>query len=129
VLSADAGVIGVYVLEGDKTAAFPEDVSRIRIAYGKNNKLGSWSVQYNHLYYWRYFATTGVNMRGNHIGNLGLRWSLPNALENVSVDLVIKNLWDQDKLYPINGTGNLAGADGAPALEQRSWWLGLSVSF
>jgi len=129
VLSADAGVIGVYVLEGEKTAAFPEDISRFRIAYGKNNKLGSWSVQYNHLYYWRYFATTGVNMRGNHIGNLGIRWSPPEAFKNVSLDLVIKNLWDQGRLYPINGTGNLAGADGAPALEQRSWWLGLSVSF
>jgi len=129
VASADAGVIGIYVLAGEKSAAYPEDVSRLHLGYGFNSELGRFTLQYNHLYYWGYDAPTGVSVDGNHMGNLGARWTPPLAEQRLYVDLLVKNLWDQNELYPINGTGNLSGADGAPALEERSWWLGVGFSF
>jgi len=129
VTSADAGVIGIYVLAGEKTAAYPEDVSRLHVGYWFNSQLGRFTLQYNHLYYWGYDAPTGVSVDGNHVGNLGVRWTPPQGEQRLYFDLLVKNIWDQNELYPINGTGNLSGADGAPTLEERSGWLGVGFSF
>jgi len=129
VINADPDIIGIYVLEGNKNAAYPENVSRFHVRYNRQNKIGEWILQYNHLYYWGYDAPTHVNVSGNHICNLGMSW-LPKGLDNsLSIDLVIKNIWDNDELYPINGTGDLAGADGAPTIEKRTWWLGLAYQW
>jgi len=129
VASADAGVIGIYVLAGEKSAAYPEDVSRLHLSYWFNSELGRFTLQYNHLYYWQYHAPTGVKVDGNHVGNLGVRWTPPLAEQRLYFDLLVKNIWNQSELYPINGTGNLSGADGVPALEERSWWLGVGFRF
>jgi len=129
VTSADAGVVGIYVLAGEKTAAYPEDVSRLHVGYWFNSQLGRFTLQYNHLYYWQYHAPTGVSVDGNHVGNLGVRWTPPQGEQRLYFDLLVKNIWDQNELYPINGTGNLSGADGAPTLEERSGWLGVGFSF
>jgi len=129
VTSAGAGVIGAYVLAGEKSLAYPEDVSRLHLSYWLNSERGRWTWQYNHLYHWGYDAPTGLNVKGSHIANLGLRWTPPGADNSWFVDLVVKNIWNQRELYPINGTGDLTGADGAPALEERSGWLGVGFSF
>jgi len=41
----------------------------------------------------------------------------------------VKNIWDNDKLYPINITGNFDGADGTPSIENRTWWLNIAYKF
>ncbi|MCJ8318602.1 MAG: TonB-dependent receptor plug domain-containing protein [Colwellia sp.] len=125
VLSTDPDIIGTYVLEGEKNSAYPEDVSRFHIRYNKQNENGSWAVQYNHLYYWGYDSPTQISVKGNNIGNVGMSWSPSGVWASLSIDLIVKNVWNNDELYPINGTGNLFGADGTPALEKRTWWFGL----
>ena len=127
--NADPGTMGVYVLEGEKKAAYPEDISRFHIQYTMQNDSGIWAVQYNHLYYWGYDAPTQVSVDGNNIANVGVRWSPLGKWDSLSLDLIYKNVWDSDELYPINGTGNLSGADGTPALEQRTWWFALGYKF
>jgi len=129
VINADPDIIGIYVLDGDKNAAYPEDVSRFHLRYNMQNESGSWAFQYNHLYYWDYDAPTQKSVKGNNIANVGISWSPGGAWHVLSIDLVVKNVWDNDELYPINGTGNLAGADGTPALEKRTGWLGLGYKF
>ncbi len=129
VISADPDIIGIYVLDGEKNAAYPEDVSRFHIRYNIRYGIGVWAFQYNHLYYWGYDAPTQVRVKGNNMANVGMSWSPVGAWHSLSIDLVVKNVWDNDELYPINGTGNLAGTDGTPALEKRTWWLGLGYRF
>jgi len=126
VISADTDIIGIYVLEGNKNSAYPEDISRFNIRYQVKNGLGIWEFQYNHLYYWGYDAPTQVSVEGNNIANIGIRWSPPGVWDSLSVDFVVKNVWDNDELYPINGTGNLSGADGTPALESKTGWVNIS---
>jgi len=131
VLTADPSLVGTYVLNNKKNAVYPEDVSRFHIRYSIPNKNGSWALQYNHMYYWGYDAptTNKVSIDGNHIGNLGLSWSPSGAWDSLSLDVIVKNVWDSDELYPINGTGNLSGAEGTPAVEKRTWWLSLGYRF
>lgn len=129
VRKTDPDIIGTYVLEGKKNSAYPEDVSRFHIRYNMQNESGSWAFQYNHLYYWGYDAPTQISVKGNNIGNIGMSWSPSRAWASLVIELVVKNVWDNDELYPINGTGNLVGADGTPALEKRTWWFGLGYKF
>lgn len=82
---------------------------------------------YNHLYYWDFESPTGVNVSGNHIGNLTVNYHVP-GFDNLNLSAQVKNLWDEDELYPINATGSSAGA-GAPAVESRSYWLNLDFKF
>jgi len=129
VVNADPDVIGIYVLAGKKNAAYPEDISRFHLRYNVQNESGTWALHYNHLYYWNYDAPTQVNVEGNNVGNAGVSWSPLGVGKSLSIDLIVKNIWDNDKLYPINGTGNLSDADGTPALESRTWWLGIGYKF
>ncbi len=129
VVNADSDIIGIYVLEGEKNVAYPEDVSRFHLRYSLQNESGIWTLQYNHLYYWGYNAPTQVKVDGNNMGNFGVSWSPLSEWNSLSVDLIFKNIWDNDELYPINGTGNIASADGTPALENRTWWLALGYKF
>ena len=129
VTNADPGVLGVYVLEGDKSAAYPSNVTRLHAKYSTKSAYGNWSIHYNHLYYWEYDAPTGVSVDGNHLANVGLKWSSSDKDKGIQAELILKNVFNNTELYPINGTGNLIGGDGAPTVEERTWWLGLSYGF
>ncbi|MFC3094490.1 hypothetical protein DRW07_13625 [Alteromonas sediminis] len=128
VVNADPGVIGGYVLPGKKVAAYPEDVSRLHINYATELALGQLSINYEHVYFWQFHAPTGVTVSGGTIANVGVGLTLP-SVKNLELSAIIKNLWQEDSLYPINGTGDLLGANGTPAIEKRSAWLSLLYSF
>uniref|UniRef100_UPI001AEDA8CD hypothetical protein n=1 Tax=Aliikangiella sp. G2MR2-5 TaxID=2788943 RepID=UPI001AEDA8CD len=54
---------------------------------------------------------------------------VPKLFPDFESTLVIKNLFNNKELYPINATGNLFGAEGTPAIESRSWWLEFNYHF
>ncbi len=128
VVDVDEGALGVYVIEDKKNSAYPNDVTRLHISHPFTYSNESFNLQYNHLYHWGYYAPTGVNMSADSLANLGLAW-LPTKDKNFRVDFIVKNLWNNNKLYPINGTGNRAEANGTPAVESRSWLLNFSFDF
>lgn len=128
VSNADPGTIGVYVLDGDKTAAYPEDVTRMHASFRAESSMGLFNLNINALYYWEYNAPTGTTVDGAHILNAGISLK-PTAAPNLNLSLILKNLTNADSLYPVNGTGNLEGADGTPTIESRSWWLTASYKF
>ncbi|WP_169726047.1 TonB-dependent receptor plug domain-containing protein [Aestuariibacter salexigens] len=128
VVNADDGVIGGYVLPGNKVAAYPENISRLHVDYAKQLDVGQLSLKYEHVYFWQYYAPTGNTIDGGHIANLGISLRLP-SLDNLEISAVLKNIWQEDALYPINGTGDLLGADGTPSIESRHWWMALSYAF
>ena len=128
VIEADEGTIGTYVLEGDKSTAYPEDVTRLHLNYGANTPIGRVDLSVNDLYYWEYYAPSGTAVDGTHIINAGVSLS-PVATPNLKVSLVLKNLTDTNGLYPINGTGNTSGADGTPTIEGQTWWMSANYTF
>jgi len=128
VIKADPGTIGIYVLEDKKTAAYPENVTRFHASYFSETSLGEFKLNLNDLYYWDYYAPTGLKVNGSHIFNGGLSF-IPKANPNLRLNLIFKNLFNSNDLYPINGTGDLAGADGTPSIEQRGWWLDFQYNF
>lgn len=128
VTEADEGTIGVYVLEGEKSTAYPEDVTRLHLNYGANTSIGRVDLSVNDLYYWQYYSPSGVTVTGTHIINAGISLS-PNNTPNLKVSLLFKNLTNTNGLYPINGTGNTGGADGTPAIEGETWWMTASYKF
>ncbi|WP_100642955.1 TonB-dependent receptor plug domain-containing protein [Alteromonas facilis] len=128
VVNADPGVIGGYVLDGNNVAAYPENISRFHLNYHTSMSSGDFSLQYEHVRYWRYHAPTGATVNGGHIANLGMALRF-NSVENLEVGATIKNVWNEDALYPINGTGDLLGADGTPSIEKRTWWLTANYQF
>lgn len=129
IYQADRGTVGVYVIEGEKNAAYPEHISRLHLQHQLSSRHGHWQLHYNHLYYWGFHAPTGDSMPGAHIASFGLRWQPKLAQTALSLDLVVKNLWQANALYPINGTGDRLGAEGAPAIEARNAWLALTWQF
>ncbi|WP_164503476.1 TonB-dependent receptor plug domain-containing protein [Pleionea sediminis] len=128
VASADPGTIGVYVLPGEKTAAYPENVTRLHVNYNNSTSFGQVSMSINDLWFWEYDAPTGASPDGAHLINFGASLK-PSSMPKLTTSLILKNILDADELYPINGTGNLAGADGAPTIEPRTWWLNVSYQF
>jgi len=123
--NVDDSIKGIYVLDNNHSAAYPENVSRFHISY---NKLQDWLISYHHLYYWNYFSVTGKKMDGDHLASLSLSYQ-KNKNSRLRLSLDIKNLWDSDGLYPINGTGNISAGDGTPAIEGRTWWLNARYVF
>ncbi len=127
VLHADADVLGIYVLPGDKTSVYPEDVTRLQLTYTDYLPGMDLSAHLNHVYAWRFISASNTAQPGFHLTNLGLEVR-PLAWESrLSARFQVKNLWDEDALYPYKLTGDPQGVDGVPAIESRSWWLTLSV--
>ena len=122
VVSADEDALGVYVLEGEKTAAYPENISRAQINYKTQFSSGEINAHINEVIFWQYIAPNGEEVDGTHIVNLGLSWT-PATFQNLTAELIIKNVTDTNELYPINGTGITAEATGTPVIEGRTWWL------
>jgi outer membrane receptor for ferrienterochelin and colicin len=126
--SVDSGNLGTMYIAGTQDSphfrAYPEDVSRLHLTWRASE---SFTIGYNHLYYFDWWSPTNIEADGNHIGGLNLRYAF---LEKVSASLHVKNVWDSDELYPMNNNaGNEDLTDGTPALEERSVWVKLSVNF
>jgi len=128
VVDVDEGALGVYVTEGNKNSAYPNDVTRFHANHPFSSIIGGFVLQYNHLYHWGYYSPTGVHMNADNLANLGIAW-FPLKENNLRLDLIIKNLWNSNGLYPINVTSNKAEANGTPSVESRSLWLNVSVDF
>ena len=128
VTDADPGAIGVYVLHGDKTTAYPENVSRLHLNYSSDFPFGKVKFSINDLYYWDYYTPAGELKDGTHIINAGVSL-IPASVPGLTLSLIAKNVTNTDELYPFNVTGNLAGADGTPAIESNGWWLTMKYSF
>lgn len=128
VTDADPGAIGVYVLPGDKTTAYPENVTRLHLNYISYVPIGKIKFSVNDLYYWDFYTPAGELKDGTHIINAGISLS-PDSIPGLSLSLIVKNVTNTIELYPFNVTGNLAGADGTPAIESNGWWLTMKYSF
>jgi len=125
---ADAGTIGNYVLEDEKIAAYPDQVTRFHLKYNYSNAVGQWTFAFHDLWYQDFYAPTGNAMAGANIADLAGKLRL-NNFPKLELGLHWKNITDTHRLYPINGTGNTNGAVGSPATESRSWWIGASYRF
>jgi outer membrane receptor protein involved in Fe transport len=125
---ADQGTIGNYVLEGKKIAAYPDQVTRLHLRYHYPADYGQWTFALHDLWYQDYYAPTGIIMAGANIVDLASKLRL-TRIPQMELGFHLKNVTDANELYPINGTGNLSGAVGSPAIEGRSWWLNLSYEF
>lgn len=128
ILSADDGVIGPYVLAGEKIAAYPANVSRFRITQSNEFQIAQLSWALTGLYYWDYFEPGGSEMNGSEIINFGVSM-VPKSLPELELNLITKNITDTQSLYPINATGDADGAKGTPSIEPFSWWLSVSYQF
>lgn len=128
ILSADQGVIGPYVLQGEKIAAYPSDVTRFRVSQHLELGFASVTSLLTGLYYWNYDEPRGSHVNGGEIVNLGVSIE-PNQLPNFSIDITAKNITNTERLYPINGTGDAVGGEGTPSTEAFSWWVALSYQF
>ncbi len=128
VTSADAGTMGIYVLDSKHNAAYPEDVTRLHANYITNTSVGEFSFSFSDVWYWHYYAPTKNRVDGSHLANIGFALK-PESNPNMSLKFLIKNIFNSDTLYPINGTGDLAGADGTPSIEARTWWMNVNYRF
>jgi len=129
VQSADPGTIGIYVLPGEKNAAFPEDVTRLQWSVPFSTEFADITVSMNHTYYWDFDSPTGTNVDGAHLANFGLS-VVPSMFDDrLTLSWMVKNVFDEDGLYPINATGNVSGTDGAAAIEEKTFWLDVAYRF
>jgi len=122
--NVDESAKGIYVLDNNHSAAYPENTSRFHLIWKSTDNL---LISYNHLYYWNYYAVNGNKMKGDHLANLALQYQLKKS--NFEISLEVKNIWDHNGLYPISGTGNVSEGDGTPAVEGRTWWLNLNYTY
>ncbi|WP_158224735.1 TonB-dependent receptor plug domain-containing protein [Agaribacterium haliotis] len=131
IVHADPGTLGIYARPGNKIAAYPQNVSRAHLRYKLPWSFGAltFTSHYNHLRYWGYSAPNGASMPGANVANLGLGINSQLGRNLFAVDFIVKNIWDTDALYPMNGTGESNGAEGTPSLEQRSLWLSMTYQF
>lgn len=128
ILSADDGVIGPYVLQGEKVAAYPDDVTRFRVNHKIDLGMIELTSRLTGVYYWSYDEPRGSHVKGGEIINLGITIQ-PTKLESLSVDIVAKNITNTNNFYPINGTGDAVGGEGTPSTEAFSWWLAIRYQF
>ncbi len=128
ILSADQGVIGPYVLEGKKIAAYPANITRFRTQHAVQNNWAEIHWGLTGLYYWNYYEPAGERVDGGEMINVGISLT-PKQVKNMEISLIAKNITDNDSLYPINTTGDANGARGTPSIEPFGWWLSLKYQF
>lgn len=125
---ADAGQFGgsMYIAGTQSDPhfkAFPENVTRINVAYSPKDRV---SLAANYLYYWKWYSPDGSTVDGNHLLNLAGSYNFGRF----EVRMQIKNVLDQDKLYPMNNNaGNEDLTNGTPALESRTIWADIRWNF
>lgn len=126
--SVDSGNLGTMYIAGTQSdphfRAYPEDVTRLHFTWRATDAL---TLGYDHLYYYQWWSPTNEKVDGNHLAGLSVRYNFGDKL---AASLHVKNLWDDDKLYPMNNNaGNEDLTDGTPGLEERSIWAKLSFTF
>lgn len=129
VMSSDQGVQGVYIDNNQNHIGYPENVTRFRLAYDMESAEASWSLLYSMLYYWDYFSPLGTKQSGELIANVGARYRPTWISDRFDLRFTIKNIWDNDGLYPIKATGDITGSQGTPAIEERTAWLSATYAF
>lgn len=144
VAKADLGQFGpgnIYVTgtpDAPGSRSFPESVSRMQVDWRPLRFDGRLVLTYTHLYYRAWLppaqplaggGTFSPELPGDHLGNIGVDWS-PQRWPALSVGLQVKNLWNNDALYPATSVaGEGVGNQGVAATEARSSWLSLRYRF
>lgn len=104
--------------------AYPEDVLRFHMTWQFTDEL---TLGYNHLYYRQWLSPANNVVKGNHLGYVALGWQ---PTKQLSMRLNLTNLFNAKKLYPLNNNaGEQDLSDGAPTLEERTWWVNMSYRF
>jgi len=104
--------------------AYPENITRSHLQIFPSEKI---SIGINHLYYYNWFAPTGANVRGKHMINAAIQYSINDTF---SLVLSVKNILDSKFLYPINSiAGDVSLAAGTPTYEGRTYWLQMRAVF
>ncbi|MCB1320611.1 MAG: TonB-dependent receptor, partial [Leptospiraceae bacterium] len=118
---------GMYLSDNQKHPhhrAYPEDVSRLNLSWHISKH---WRLLYNHLYYYYWYSPFGERVVGQHVAHTGVGYT---PLQNLDVTLEVKNVFDSEKLWPMNS--NAGGPDisnGTPALEGRSFWMTVTYRY
>lgn len=117
---------GMYLSEKKENKhfrAYPENVTRA------SGRLSSGPLFFTaaYLYYANWYSPVGNRIEGNHILNAGAGWKI---LEKTELSLTVRNVFAEGALYPMNSNaGDVALADGSPALEGRSYFVTLRSQF
>ncbi len=123
VVSADEQQKGsMYLNAQNHFKAYPQNVTRLNalLSLGESVSIGA-----NGLYYYKWFSPSDQEVPGNFLVNASLRYKLFSFLE---LSLHGLNLLGADNLYPMTNNVNEANlSDGAPAVEQTSFWLKAKV--
>lgn len=95
--------------------AYPENVFRLSVQYEFADE---WSVTYSHVQATSWWSPAGEKQAGVGWGNMSLVWQPTNKLR---WQLVLKNVFDESALYPINNNADdaLLSQSGTPALQGR----------
>ena len=108
----------MYLNEENNFKAYPQNVTRLNMIYSLTKKLSS---GLNYLYYYSWYSPTNQKVDGNHIVNLSLKY---NVHKNGFISIHSLNLLNSQELYPMtNNVGDAALSDGAPSMEQTSFWI------
>lgn len=103
---------------------FPTNVTRWNTFIYPMDKL---TISFTYLFYPHWYSPRNQRVNGNHLANLGANYKI---LENMEIFFMVKNLFNQLNLYPmISNAGGRDISDGAPSVERRTYWLGLSYTF
>lgn len=124
----DSSATGIYTVGDQHYAAYPENVTRLTLQQTYGMPIGQAIVRLTHLNYWGFYSPEDRKVEGADINNLHLEL-LPTAYPNTSWQIEIKNVTNQNNLYPINGTGNLSGAVGTASIESRQMELTFEYQF
>ncbi|MDX1961143.1 MAG: TonB-dependent receptor [Leptospiraceae bacterium] len=127
-ITASPGQTDSVYLTNDPTnrqfRGYPSSVFRWNTFIYPTDRL-SFSIMY--LYYPSWYSPKNSRVEGNHLMNLAVNFKL---LENLEIFGILKNTLNQTNLYPmISNSGGRDISDGTPAIEKRTYWLGLNYSF
>ena len=118
---------GMYVTndpDNQRARAYPENVTRLNLIF---HFIQSLDVSVNWLYYAAWYSPLGRREIGQHVLNAGLAYQ---ATENLSVTLEGKNLLRSGRLWPMNSNaGGPDSSNGAPALEEATYWATVTYTF
>ncbi len=113
----------MYVTASERVKVFPEHVTRLNMIY---RLFPETRVALNYLYYYDWISPLDREIESNHMLNLSVEHKFPFDL---TLRATVKNLLNDDKMYPMN---NVVGAniiDGTPAYEERTFWVELEYNF
>jgi len=114
----------MYLTNDLNFKAFPENVTRLNVIATPTPQS---TIAMNYLYYYQWYSPRDQAVDGNHIVNVG---AIYEFTPQIDVSVNIKNLLNQDNLYPMNS--NAEGpdlSDGTPALEETSFWARFRYHF